>query len=32
MLNIIWVVLLVFGVIIGALTGNIDAVTEASIN
>ncbi|MGU8835944.1 nucleoside recognition domain-containing protein (plasmid) [Clostridium perfringens] len=32
MLNIIWVVLLVSGVIIGALTGNIDAVTEAAIN
>ena len=29
MLNIIWVVLLVSGIIIGAFTGNIQAVTDA---
>ena len=32
MLNIIWVVLLVGGMIIGVLTGNIQAVTEAAMS
>lgn len=32
MINIIWFVLLASGVIVGAITGNIEAVTEAAIS
>ena len=32
MINIIWFLLLASGVIVGALTGNIEAVTEAAIS
>lgn len=32
MLNYIWFGMMAIGVIVGALTGNIDAVTEAAIN
>ena len=32
MLNYIWLLIIVLSVVIGAVTGNIDAVTEAAIN
>lgn len=32
MINIIWFVLLASGIIVGAISGNIDAVTEAAIS
>ena len=31
MINIIWVTLIIIGFIVGALTGNLDAVTNAAI-
>lgn len=32
MINVVWFLLLAVGIIVGAITGNIEAVTEAAIN
>ncbi|SHJ00164.1 spore maturation protein A [Geosporobacter subterraneus DSM 17957] len=32
MINVIWFLLLAAGIIVGAVNGNMDAVTEAAIN
>ncbi len=32
MINVIWFLLLATGIIVGAINGNMDAVTEAAIN